>query len=167
LQPFFTTKPATKGTGLGMSVVYGIVKQCGGGIEVDSELGGGTTVRIYPPAVNGAAVAVSEAPQPADASGGAESILVVEDDERVRRMVVSALARAGYRVVEAVDGTDAIRLLDSAGSNIDLCLSDVVMPGMGGREVAEHIRARHPGLCVPRDSSGPGPIRPTTSFPMR
>jgi len=145
-EPFFTTKPATKGTGLGMSVVYGIVKQWGGGIEVDSELGGGTTVRIYLPAVEGAAVAVSEAPQPSEAGVAAESILVVEDDERVRRMVVAALARAGYRVIEAVDGTEAIRLLDSAGSNIDLCLSDVVMPGMGGREVAEHIRARHPGL---------------------
>jgi PAS domain S-box-containing protein len=145
-EPFFTTKPAAKGTGLGMSVVYGIVKQCGGGIEVESEFAVGTTLRIYLPAADGAAIAVPEAPRPAEASVGAESILVVEDDERVRRMVVSALNRAGYRVVEAVDGTEAIRLLDRTGSNIDLVLSDVVMPGMSGREVAEHIRARHPGL---------------------
>jgi PAS domain S-box-containing protein len=147
-EPFFTTKPAAKGTGLGMSVVYGIVKQCGGDIEVESELGVGTTLRICLPAVNEAAIAVSEAPQPAEAGARGESILVVEDDERVRRMVVSALDRAGYRVVEAADGTEAIRLLDSGGSNIDLVLSDVVMPGMGGREVAEHIRARRPGLKI-------------------
>jgi two-component system cell cycle sensor histidine kinase/response regulator CckA len=147
-EPFFTTKEPGKGTGLGLSTVYGIVKQSGGHIWVYSEVGRGTTFKLYFPPHYGA---VQEAePQPAGAPGigtGA-TILLVEDERPVRSTVRRLLERHGYNVLEAGNGQDALSLVSSRNTEIHLVLSDMVMPGMGGTELASRIRALHPTLPV-------------------
>jgi PAS domain S-box-containing protein len=148
-EPFFTTKEPGKGTGLGLSTVYGIVKQSGGHIWVYSEVGRGTAFKLYFPPHYGASRALTverAAPLPALASGA--TILLVEDERPVRSTVRRLLERHGYQVLEAANGLDALELVTSRGGEINLVLSDMVMPGMGGIELAGRLRAIAPKLPV-------------------
>lgn len=158
--PFFTTKPIGQGTGLGLSMVYGYVKQSGGHVAIESAVGEGTLVRLYLPQLQlaragGQADAVSqkaiesgaETGPSATAPGAGESILVVEDEGGVRMVLLEVLRELGYVTHEAVDSKSAMRLVDS-GVRIDLLVSDVGLPGTNGRQLADMIRARRPGLKV-------------------
>jgi signal transduction histidine kinase len=146
-EPFFTTKPVGKGTGLGLSTVFGIVEQNGGTIWTSSEIGKGTTFEVYLPrtdaASDGAVVARAES-----AARGGETILVVEDEDAVRRTVVRALGRKGYRVIETRNGREALEACDHRVGEIDLVLTDVMMPVMGGGELAKRLLVKHPMLPV-------------------
>jgi PAS domain S-box-containing protein len=138
-EPFYTTKPKGEGTGLGLATVYGIVTQTGGTIEIDSTPGGGTTIEVLLPATE---APVPEQAEPGDAADGAtegETILVVEDEAAVRRLTCRILKREGYTVLEAPDGRHAIDTWDAHPGEIDLLLTDVVMPGMSGKELAERL----------------------------
>ena len=142
-EPFFTTKGAGKGTGLGLSMVYGIVKQSGGNIWVYSEMGKGTTFKIYLPRVEGPVEerreeALEGIPQ------GSETVLVVEDEEVVRKLAARLLRKQGYKVLEAPDGGKAFMLCEQYDERIDLILSDVILPGMDGRQVVERLQKIHP-----------------------
>ncbi|MEG4127031.1 ATP-binding protein [Microcoleus sp. Pol14D5] len=147
-QPFFTTKEVGKGTGLGLSMVYGFVKQSGGHIRVYSEIGEGTSIKLYFPRsfAHNAEIALKRSNH--IALGGTEAVLVVEDDKLVRSYVVSQLKALGYSVFEAADAKGALEILNQS-PDIDLLFTDVVMPGgMGGRELSEHARALRPALKV-------------------
>jgi signal transduction histidine kinase/CHASE3 domain sensor protein len=145
-EPFFTTKEVGKGSGLGLSMVYGFVKQSGGHIKIYSEEGHGTTIKLYlPPGQGVAEAANSIAPQ---AEGGAETIFVVEDDNLVRNFVTAQLESLGYKTVSAGDGHAALQMIE-AGQAFDLLFTDIVIPGgMSGRELADEIAKRRPGLKV-------------------
>jgi PAS domain S-box-containing protein len=148
-EPFFTTKPVGKGTGLGLSQVYGFVKQSGGHVKIYSEIGQGSTVKIYLPRLSGseAALTADEA-GPIPEGGTEETILVLEDDDDVRTYSVECLRELGYRVVEAHDGPSALRLLERQ-TRVDLLFTDVVLPGgMTGAQVAAQARELRPGLKV-------------------
>jgi two-component system, cell cycle sensor histidine kinase and response regulator CckA len=134
-EPFFTTKEVGRGTGLGLSTVYGIVKQSGGYVWAESEPGKGTTFRIYLPAVDAAAEPAAAPEREEPAAPGAETVLVVEDDEAVRELAARVLRGRGYRVLQAADGAEALAVL-AGGRKVDLVLSDVVMPRMSGPELA-------------------------------
>ncbi len=139
-EPFFTTKELGKGTGLGLATVYGIVKQHHGWIDIESTLGHGTTFHIFLPATTTAAVEPEHFDTQFRARGGAETILVVEDERDLREMVARTLNRQGYRVFQAVDGPTALDIWEKYRDQISLVFSDVVMPGgMNGRELAERI----------------------------
>ena len=143
-EPFFTTKET--GTGLGMSVVHGIVKQCGGEISIDSEVNSGTKVRIRLPAV---LEDTSESDEiPALSTRGTETILLVEDKDDVRKIVRTGLENDGYCVIEACDGEQALQKSVQFSGKIDLLLTDVVMPRMGGPLLAEALRKSRPGIRV-------------------
>jgi len=143
--PFFTTK--SEGTGLGLATVHGIVKQSGGSIWVHSEVGQGTTFKIYFPLAEQTGTPPAQtAPAPVRTANG-ETILLVEDDPQVRVIVARMLEASGYRVIPAADGAEALQQAGSAG-RIDLLLSDVVMPGLGGRELAERLRQVQPEAAV-------------------
>ncbi len=145
-EPFFTTKEVGKGTGLGLSVVYGIVHQAGGHIQVYSELGQGSTFKVYlPVAEDERAVAL---PVVEDPPGGNETILLVEDDEAVRQLARASLETYGYTVLAAADAAQALRLVEERHGQIDLLVTDVVMPQMSGRELVEQLRQRFPTLKV-------------------
>lgn len=147
-EPFFTTKETGKGTGLGLATVYGTVDQSGGFITVSSKIGLGTTFEIYLPRVDEPVEAI-EAPHPvALPVGGSERILVVEDDDAVRRMTREFLTINGYEVVEVASAAEAIRCMESQGDTIDLVLTDVVMPGMKGGELVERLAQHHVNLKV-------------------
>ena len=145
-EPFFTTKAKGKGTGLGLAMIYGFVKQSGGHVAIYSEPGDGTTVKLYLPRAEGAAQAPSER-TPAEPVGGSETLLLVEDDASVRRYAHQQLVALGYRVIEAHDGAQALEFL-RGGAAVDLLFTDVVMPGMSGRELAEQATQLRPGLKV-------------------
>jgi signal transduction histidine kinase len=146
--PFFTTKQPGQGTGLGLSQVYGFVKQSGGHVKIYSEVGEGTTIKIYLPRAHVAASAVREIDVPVVGSVGSETILVVEDEADVRAYLVETLQDLNYRVREAPDGAAALALFDSDPLRIDLLLTDIVMPGMNGRQLADELNRRQAGLRV-------------------
>jgi two-component system, cell cycle sensor histidine kinase and response regulator CckA len=137
-EPFFTTKEQGKGTGLGLATVYGIVKQSGGNIWVYSEPGHGTTFKVYLPAVEEEAAAGANAAAP-HVPRGTETILLVEDEEAVRALLRDILEAEGYTVVVAHDGRDALRKCEGHEGPIHLVMTDVVMPGMSGRELVERL----------------------------
>jgi PAS domain S-box-containing protein len=147
-EPFFTTKEPGKGTGLGLSTVYGVVKQSGGHIWVYSEVGRGTTFKLYFPPNYGALKASEPERSVAPINGTGATILLVEDERPVRSTVRRLLERHGYKVMEAPNGHDALSLVRSRHAEIHLVLSDMVMPGMGGMELADRIRALFPTLPV-------------------
>jgi PAS domain S-box-containing protein len=142
-EPFFTTKEFGKGTGLGLAMVYGIIKQHGGLIYVYSEPGLGTSFKIYLPAVEHPAEPISVTRQEIPV-GGTETILLAEDETAVRELVVAVLASLGYRVITANDGEEALRLFDKYEKEIDLVLSDTIMPRLGGKELYEAVHQRKP-----------------------
>ncbi len=146
-EPFYTTKGVGKGTGLGLAVVHGVVQQAGGAISVESEVGRGTTFTIHLPTV------VEEPPVPDNKPSklrnqGTETILLVEDEAAVRTIARRALELQGFKVLEAGSGADAIELSETATEPIALLVTDVMMPGMGGRQLAENLQSRLPGLRV-------------------
>jgi CheY-like chemotaxis protein len=141
-EPFFTTKEPGKGTGLGLSTVHGIVEQSGGAIVVYSEPGHGTTFRLYFPVMHGSDRIASDAPESPPVSRGQELILLVEDDPFVRRVTCTILRGAGYDVVEATDGAQALAIMAQRYRDIDLVLTDLVMPEMGGSDFSREIRDR-------------------------
>ncbi len=151
-EPFFTTKGPGRGTGLGLSTVFGIVKQAGGSIWVESEPGHGATFTIYLPATEEAlafAPSAAAAAEPtAEPAKDHRTILLVEDEPQVRKVAAVILRQAGFTVLEAGSGADALALAAKHGHGIDLLLTDMVMPGMNGRQLAEALRALRPGLRV-------------------
>jgi PAS domain S-box-containing protein len=147
-EPFYTTKAEGKGTGLGLATVYGIVKQTHGFVWAYSEIGLGTTFKIYLPCAH-SAKSCTAAPAPVqDCRGGSETILLVEDEAAVRRSTIEFLSMNGYTVLEAQDGQEALKVARSYAGPIDLMVSDVVMPHMGGVQVAEQLAAERPGMKV-------------------
>jgi CheY-like chemotaxis protein len=146
-EPFFTTKGVGKGTGLGLAVVHGIISQFGGCIGFESEPGRGTTFKIYLPAVEGQ-LSAHEGAEPGRDLRGKETVLLVEDEENVRGLVALVLQSYGYQVLVAQDGKDALRVAENHRGGIDLLLTDVVMPNLGGREVADALQPRFPRMKV-------------------
>lgn len=171
-EPFFTTKEKGKGTGLGLATVYGVVKQSGGYIDIESSPGVGTTFKIYLPRVD--QEVDRQGPSPgviAKAVAGRETILLVEDEGSLRTLTRTTLELGGYRVLEAKDGVDALEVTNRHNGQIDLLLTDVVMPGMGGRALAQELTRRHPETRVVYMSGytgqtvgSQGPIDPGSDF---
>jgi CheY-like chemotaxis protein len=143
--PFFTTKDVGKGTGLGLAMVYGIIKQHNGFIEVESEVGRGTTLKIYLPVAQGATEETQSSDLPA-VKRGTETILVAEDDETVRNFITTILTQFGYSVIQAENGEDAVRKFMANRGAIKLLLLDVMMPKKNGKEVYDKIRIFEPDI---------------------
>ena len=153
-EPFFSTKEVGRGTGLGLSTVYGIVKQTGGYIVPESEIGHGTVMRVYLPRyveVAGAGRAARREPgrreQPKDLTGRG-TVLLVEDEDAVRSFAARALGQRGYQVLEATTGAEALELFASHNGEVDLVVSDVVMPEMDGPTLMKHLRSARPDLKI-------------------
>ena len=165
-EPFFTTKDVGEGSGLGLSMVYGFVKQSGGHVTIDSKKGKGTTVNLYfPVAENLTADAEADAKTSEFELKGTETILVVEDDEDVRRSTVRMLNSLGYQVLEAKDGPSALKVLGKSGNGVDLVYSDVIMPsGMNGIELANELGRHYKGIKVLLTSGYPDKIIGTDDF---
>jgi PAS domain S-box-containing protein len=148
-EPFFTTKGVGRGTGLGLATVYGMVRQSGGWIAVDSRTGEGSRFRIYLPRVAGVeAIAERPAAPPTEVAGGTETVLVAEDQTEVRRLAMRILQNNGYRLLEAANGQEALELSLRYPDQIDLLLTDVMMPGMTGRDLATRLRQSRPAIKV-------------------
>ena len=147
-EPFFTTKPIGQGTGLGLSMVYGFARQSEGQLRIHSEVGRGTTVKIYLPRSHGEAArpAFGQAEIPVRAEVG-QTVLVVDDEQNVRMLVVEVLEELGYTAIEAHDGQAGLKVLQS-DLRVDLLVTDVGMPGMNGRQLADAGRVQRPGLKV-------------------
>jgi CheY-like chemotaxis protein len=145
-EPFFTTKEVGKGTGLGLATVYGIVKQSDGHVEVESEPGRGATFTLYLPEAEPAGPAPEPAADPSRAPHGRETVLLAEDDPKVRGYVAHVLRAGGYTVLEAGDGADALRVGEGHPGPVHLLVTDVVMPRLGGRQLAERLAALRPGV---------------------
>jgi CheY-like chemotaxis protein len=150
-EPFFTTKPEGHGTGLGLATVYGIVQQWGGAISVYSELGCGTTFKVYFP-ISNASDPCAQQPEPMPTKpltrAGAETILLVEDDDSLRRLAGAMLKKQGYCVLEASKATEALEVCHGRSGAIDLVLSDLVMPGMTGHQLTSELRRLYPTIKV-------------------
>jgi PAS domain S-box-containing protein len=146
-EPFFTTKELGRGTGLGLSTVYGIVKQSGGSIWVESEPGRGTVFKIYFPRADTSAAARTPPPTPPRGTG-TETVLIVDDDQALVRVAARALRAAGYDVLTATDAGEAVRVLEQLGAQVNLLLTDLVLPDINGRELAIRMATAHPGLRV-------------------
>lgn len=146
-EPFFTTKEMGKGTGLGLATAYGIVKQHNGSIYVYSEQGKGTTFKVYLPAADREAQAAGKKPSPA-LPGGSETILVVDDEPIIRSLVGEVLQPLGYRVLQASNSAEALTMCRVHDKPIDLLLTDVIMPGMSGKDLADAICAMRPSIRV-------------------
>jgi two-component system, cell cycle sensor histidine kinase and response regulator CckA len=157
-EPFFTTKERGRGTGLGLATVYGIVEQSDGFIEVTSEPGQGATFHIYLPRLEEVSDRVRTPALMQQAKGGSETILVVEDQDDLRRLVATALRARGYRVLDAPDGRSALRVLAETAEKIELLLTDVIMPDITGKEVADHAQQSRPGIRVLFMSGYPGEV---------
>ena len=170
-EPFFTTKEKGKGTGLGLSTVYGIVKQSNGYVFAESEVGAGTTFYVYLPRVEETADAIGPAAARDTDKGGCETVLLVEDEESVRELVRVTLTARGYRVLEAENGEAGLKIAENTSDRIDILVTDVMMPGIGGRELAKRLVALRPGLSVLFLSGyteeavvTPGALGPGTAF---
>jgi two-component system, cell cycle sensor histidine kinase and response regulator CckA len=170
-EPFFTTKEKGKGTGLGLSTVYGVVKQSGGYIEIESTLGVGTTFRIYLPRVDEPLAMERPAFDVAATYEGTETILLAEDESSLRNLTRDTLELCGYRVLAANDGVEALKVSENYKEPIDLVLTDVVMPEMGGRVLVEKLLGQRPDIKVVFMSGyagqgigSPGPIAPNSVF---
>jgi PAS domain S-box-containing protein len=146
-EPFFTTKEVGKGTGLGLSTVYGIVKQHDGHITVHSEKGQGTTFKIYFPMVNREADGINVQKQ-SKLMRGTETVLVVDDEPSIRKLLIQTMQPLGYKLLDASSGEDALKVSDEYPGAIDLLITDVVMPGMNGMQLAETLKHRQPGMSV-------------------
>jgi two-component system cell cycle sensor histidine kinase/response regulator CckA len=147
-EPFFTTKEQGKGTGLGLSTVYGIVKQSGGNVWVYSEVGKGTTFKIYLPRIDGVKEMDEARGTPTELPQGRETVLLTEDEEQVRQMIRIILEMNGYHVLEASGGEEALAIYKQHAGQIDLIMTDVVMPQMSGRELAQSLEILHPNIKV-------------------
>jgi CheY-like chemotaxis protein len=147
-EPFFTTKGIGKGTGLGLATVHGIVQQIGGAIDVVSEIGQGTTFKIYLPCAPQGAQAEAEWITPSDELGGSETVLVVEDDPAVRLLARLSLERYGYRVLEAGHPQEAVRIANDYTNPIHMLLTDVIMPESEGAPLLDRLRVSRPELLV-------------------
>ncbi len=147
-EPFFTTKDEGKGSGLGLSTVFGIVTQSGGAIDVTSRVGHGTRFDIFFPRVAAETHSATSPPVSSQPAGGSETILLVEDDVSVRVLLRDALRKLGYRVIEATQGLEACLIASQELDRLDLLLTDMVMPGMGGRELAQHLMTIKPELRI-------------------
>jgi len=165
-EPFFTTKEPGRGTGLGLSTCYGIIKQAEGFIGVTSELGVGTTFEIYLPRVSAPTEVVTPKAEPGNVRGS-EVILLVEDTDQVRKVAARILSRLGYKVIEATNGQEALERFAALTEKVDLLVTDLVMPVLGGKELAQRIRAQEPNLRVlfmsgysQADLSGPSAVDP-------
>jgi CheY-like chemotaxis protein len=154
-EPFFTTKPHGAGTGIGLASVYGVVKQSGGFIFAESEPGAGSTFHVYLPAAGEeAATTATAASAPEPAAAG--TVLIVEDYRRVRELARKVLTRRGYRVLDAASGEEALDVCRVYADPIDVVLTDVVMPGMRGTELAARVREMRPGIAILFMSGYPG-----------
>jgi two-component system cell cycle sensor histidine kinase/response regulator CckA len=147
-EPFFTTKPLGKGTGLGLATCFGIVKQSAGHIEIESQLGQGTTFRLYFPQAQAPVEPVEAANPAGEVVGGTETVLLVEDELFVRELAAATLRERGYAVLEAGNGEEGLRVAQQHQGKIDLIFTDVVMPVMGGTEMANAVRGSHPKIKV-------------------
>ncbi|RLC33163.1 MAG: hybrid sensor histidine kinase/response regulator, partial [Deltaproteobacteria bacterium] len=147
-EPFFTTKGVGKGTGLGLSTVYGIVKQNNGFIWVYSEPGQGSVFKVYLPKAKEDAASEKKEQHPETALVGSETVLIVEDDDSLRKLLQRTLQQHGYSVLEAENGEDALRVSEAYVGSIDLLITDVVMPRMGGKETAERLQPLYPRMKV-------------------
>jgi nitrogen-specific signal transduction histidine kinase/CheY-like chemotaxis protein len=146
--PFFTTKEVGKGTGLGLSMVFGFVKQSGGHIKIYSEVGHGTSVKIYLPRSTGPGQSAEETTMPTKVEGGDETVLIVEDDALVRKYVITQITSLGYATLEAPNAAEALKIIEN-GATIDLLFTDIIMPGsMNGRQLADEALRRRPALKV-------------------
>jgi len=145
-EPFFTTKPVGKGTGLGLATVYGVVQQIGGYIWLYTELGHGTSFKIYLPRVDAVETEAASEASLAGALDGSETVLVAEDEEAVRQIIEKALDAHGYRVLSARDGAEALERASAYAGQIDLLVTDVVMPDMNGRELSRRLVENRPNL---------------------
>jgi CheY-like chemotaxis protein len=146
--PFFTTKPAGQGTGLGLATVYGIITQSGGTVQIYSEAGLGTTITVLLPTTDATVVATDSTAPSSAVNGGGATVLLVEDEDALREVTARILRRSGYRVITATDGNDALATAQAYDGHIEILLTDVIMPGMLGKDLADTIVTTRPDIAV-------------------
>ena len=147
-EPFFSTKTEERGTGLGLSTCYGIIKQAGGAVRASSEPGKGTTVSVFLPRAEGDELDEARQDETKQLLDGSETVLVVEDEDSLRKMVRHILIRRGYNVLESANGEEALRTIEKHQGEVQLLLTDLIMPRMGGKELSELLKTKYPKLQV-------------------